>query len=405
MKEAEAITSEVKSLIDLWEPRLGSVNKEILSSEKNDQNRTIKQILGHLIDSTSNNTHRIVHLHYQESPFSFPNYATFGNNDRWIAIQNYKDEDWNNMIQLWKYSLLHFCHLVQNVDDSKLEKEWISAPDTKITLKTMIVDFNRHLKLHLSEIEELLSRKSEMTSSDQGFKNTYSNQTRAESYSKLEFPNTYYLAYRDLPKIISEHITGKKAVDFGCGTGRSTRFLKQLGFDATGIDISESMIRIAKELDKEGDYRIVTDGNYKQLGSSGFDIVQSIFTFDNIPGWENRTTILKGLRDLLKPTGKLICLDSTPELYVNEWASFSTMDFPENNYAKTGDIVRDIMLDVEDRSPIEDIFWTLDDYHKLFSMAGLKLEATYKPLGLKEEPYDWKSELKIAPWIIFVLGK
>ena len=247
--------------------------------------------------------------------------------------------------------------------------------------------------------------KNDMIASDSQFKNTYGNQKRAESYSKLEFPNTYYLAYRDLPLIISNHVSGKLAIDFGCGTGRSTRFLKQLGFDVIGIDNSNEMIEISKKLDKSVDYYLVSDGNYRHLGLNQFDLIQSIFTFDNIPGWENRTNILAGLRDLLKPSGKLICLDSTPEIYTNEWASFSTKDFPDNLHAKTGDIVRDIMLDVEDRRPVEDIFWSEPDYHKLFDIAGLKLEATYNPLGFKEEPFNWVSEIKVAPWMIFVLAK
>jgi len=244
-----------------------------------------------------------------------------------------------------------------------------------------------------------------MTTNTQPFKNSWGNQTRAESYAKLEFPNTYYLAYRDLPRILSSHVSGKKAVDFGCGTGRSTRFLKELGFDVTGIDISLDMLNIAINLDKSGDYQIVSNGQYSHLGVNKYDLVQSIFTFDNIPGWENRTNILIGLRDLLKITGKIVCLDSTPELYTNEWASFSTKDFPENWTAKTGDIVRDIMLDVEDRRPVEDIFWTVEDYHVLFEKAGLNLEATYKPLGLKDESYNWISETNTAPWMIFVLSK
>ena len=240
---------------------------------------------------------------------------------------------------------------------------------------------------------------------DSIFENSWGNLTRAESYSKLEFPNTYYLAYRDLPRIISTHVTGYSAVDFGCGTGRSSRFLKQLGFKVIGIDISKDMLEIAKKLDKTGDYQLVSNGKYRHLGANKFDLIQSIFTFDNIPGWDNRTNILTGLRDLLNPTGKIICLDSTPELYTNEWASFSTIDFPENWNAKTGDIVRDIMLDVEDRRPVEDIFWTIPDYHKLFNNAGLKVDATYKPLGYKEEPYTWITETQLAPWIVFVLSK
>jgi ubiquinone/menaquinone biosynthesis C-methylase UbiE len=244
-----------------------------------------------------------------------------------------------------------------------------------------------------------------MVKNNHDFENSWGNKTRAESYAKLEFPNTYFLAYRDLPYIITNHVSGNKAIDFGCGTGRSTRFLKQLGFEVIGIDISQDMLTIAKQLDVSGDYQIVTNGNYSHLGLKKYDLVQSIFTFDNIPGWDNRTRILRGLRDLLKPEGKIICLDSTPELYTNEWASFSTKDFPENWTAKTGDIVRDIMMDVDDRRPVEDIFWTVEDYHKLFEKAGLKVDATYKPLGKKDEPYNWISEIETAPWMIFVLSK
>jgi len=244
-----------------------------------------------------------------------------------------------------------------------------------------------------------------MVISEKYFKNTYNNRSRAESYSKLEFPNTYYLAYRDLPVIISSHVSGKLAIDFGCGTGRSSRFLKQLGFDVIGIDISSDMIDIAKELDPSGNYQLVSNGKYQHLGTNNFDLVQSIFTFDNIPGWKNRTDILKSLRDLLKPSGRVICLDSTPELYTHEWASFSTKDFPGNWHAKTGDLVRDIMLDVDDRRPVEDIFWSVRDYHKLFDLSGLEIEAKYKPLGFPDEPYSWISETKIAPWMIFVLRK
>jgi ubiquinone/menaquinone biosynthesis C-methylase UbiE len=141
-----------------------------------------------------------------------------------------------------------------------------------------------------------------MTTNFPIFENSWDNRTRAESYSKLEFPNTYYLAYRDLPEIICSHVIGNKVIDFGCGTGRSTRFLKQLGFDVIGIDISNDMLDIARKLDKSGDYQIVSNGIYSHLGVNQFHLVQSIFTFDNIPGWENRTKILMGLPR--KPAGK-----------------------------------------------------------------------------------------------------
>jgi hypothetical protein len=160
MKEATSIVKEIISLTEEWELRLLHLPEEIISQQRNSQNRTIRQIIGHLTDSASNNTHRIVHLQYQPVPFDFPNYASYGNNDRWIAIQNYQTEEWHNLVKLWKYSMLHLCHVIQNVNDDKLNNEWVSGPGKKITLKTMIIDFPKHLKLHLHEIEELVNIKS-----------------------------------------------------------------------------------------------------------------------------------------------------------------------------------------------------------------------------------------------------
>lgn len=159
MDSFNANNQEIISLIAEWEPKLKALDNAIISQRRNCQNRTIKQILGHMVDSASNNTHRVIHLQYQPSPLIFPDYANNGNNDRWIAIQNYQSEDWNNLVQLWKYSNLHFVHVVENVDLSKLNNEWISALNDHVTLEDMITDYLRHFQLHLSEIKELIDGK------------------------------------------------------------------------------------------------------------------------------------------------------------------------------------------------------------------------------------------------------
>jgi SAM-dependent methyltransferase len=89
------------------------------------------------------------------------------------------------------------------------------------------------------------------------FRNVYEDAARADAYSRLEFPGTYFLAFRDLPSLCERHVTGRRAVDFGCGTGRSTRLLRGLGFEVVGVDISADMIRKARELDPSSDYRLV----------------------------------------------------------------------------------------------------------------------------------------------------
>ena len=157
-------------------------------------------------------------------------------------------------------------------------------------------------------------------------------------------------------------------MDFGCGTGRSTRFLRQLGFDAIGVDISEDMLRKAREIDPQGDYRLIPGDDLSSLDQGAFDLVLSMFTFDNIAGrkTETKTRIFRDLSSLLKPTGRIVHVVSRPEIYTHEWASFSTRDFPQNRSARSGDTVRIIVLDHADRRPVEDILWTHESYVEVF---------------------------------------
>ncbi|MGH7450000.1 MAG: class I SAM-dependent DNA methyltransferase [bacterium] len=237
------------------------------------------------------------------------------------------------------------------------------------------------------------------------FINVYADAQRAEAYAKLEFPGTYYLAYRDLPEIIFAQVNGRKAMDFGCGTGRSTRFLKKIGFDTIGVDISEDMLKQARARDPDGDYRLIEDGGIHQLQARVYDLVLSVFTFDNIPTMEKKATLFGSLGRLLKNEGKLVSVVSSPEIYTHEWTSFTTKDFPENRYAQSGDKVRIIMTDVEDQRPVEDILWTDEAYQEVYACAGLELVQTYKPLGMKSEQYKWVNETRIAPWVIYVLRR
>jgi ubiquinone/menaquinone biosynthesis C-methylase UbiE len=237
------------------------------------------------------------------------------------------------------------------------------------------------------------------------FKNTYEDDAYAAAYAKLEFPGTYYLAFRDLPAIFAAHVVGKKALDFGCGTGRSTRFLRNLGFDAVGVDIAEEMVRLAHSIDPRGDYRLVADGDLSAVADGGFDLVMSAFPFDNIPTAARKVMLFTELARVLKPRGRLVNLVSSPEIYWHEWASFSTKDYPENRQAECGDQVRIINTALEDKRPAIDIIWPDEDYREVYRKAGLRVIEVYRPLGREDEPYQWVNETSIAPWVIYVLGR
>ncbi|MFQ5978664.1 MAG: class I SAM-dependent DNA methyltransferase [Candidatus Heimdallarchaeota archaeon] len=235
--------------------------------------------------------------------------------------------------------------------------------------------------------------------------NVYEDTKRAEAYAKLEYPGTYYLAFRDLPGIIAMHVKGKDALDFGCGTGRSTRFLQNLGFNSIGVDIAENMIKKARKLDPRGDYRLLDDGTLSPLNGKACDLVLSAFTFDNIPTMEKKVQLFRELGTLLKSEGRIINLVSTPEIYTNEWASFTTKKFPANREAKSGDTVKIVVTDLDDNRPVEDVLWTDEDYQETFKRAGLEVIKIFRPLAKENEPYPWVNETKIAPWVIYLLKR
>jgi hypothetical protein len=101
----------------------------------------------------------------------------------------------------------------------------------------------------------------------------------------------------------------------------------------------------------------------------------------------------------------MLSVVSSPDIYMHEWASFTTKDFPENATARSGDVVRKIVTDHQDRRPVEDILWTDDSHRAVYREASLQTIQVFKPLANGDEPYSWVSETKIPPWVIYVLKR
>ena len=147
------ITDGIKKVIEAEESFLRDLPVEVITLRRNKQSRTVKQILGHLIDSASNNHQRMVRLQYSKDLLFFPDYRQ--DNDLWIALQDYQNADWENLIQLWKFYNLHIIQVIKSVDLTKLDSFWCDFEGTKITLKEMIEGYLDHLFLLINEIKDL----------------------------------------------------------------------------------------------------------------------------------------------------------------------------------------------------------------------------------------------------------
>lgn len=147
------VITAIQQAIEQELPVLLSIPESVLTGRKNAQNRTIKQLLGHLVDSASNNHQRMVRLQYNPH-LVFPDYTQ--DNDLWIALQDYQHADWPDLVQLWKYYNLHIIRVIRHVDPSALENDWLDFEGNRVTLHQMIEGYTGHLDLHLGQIRDLM---------------------------------------------------------------------------------------------------------------------------------------------------------------------------------------------------------------------------------------------------------
>jgi len=58
------------------------------------------------------------------------------------------------------------------------------------------------------------------------------------------------------------------------------------------------------------------NGQLVSFEAGAYDLVLSVFTFDNIPGFETKVHLFRGLGALLKTSGKLVSVVSSPDIYL-----------------------------------------------------------------------------------------
>ena len=106
-----------------------------------------KQVLGHLIDSASNNQQRFVRAALQAS-LDFPGY----DQDGCVRVQAVEEADWTLLVSLWAGYNRYLAHVIAHLPDSKLETLCRIGSDEPVTLRFLAEDYLRHLLHHLGQI-------------------------------------------------------------------------------------------------------------------------------------------------------------------------------------------------------------------------------------------------------------
>ena len=153
-KVADKIEQQVNSADHQWR----ALTDPVLTFRPSEDAWSIKEIIGHLIDSASNNHQRFVRLQLLEE-LTFPDYGQ--DNIHWVRIQNYQNRTWEELLGLWRHYNLQLADIIRSVEPSCLNHFWQLDAAKKVTLFDLMVDYLRHLEDHLDQINDTLAASKE----------------------------------------------------------------------------------------------------------------------------------------------------------------------------------------------------------------------------------------------------
>jgi len=136
-------TKKFKGIIDSFYQHLLKTHDEITSIKLADDKWSLREIIGHLIDSASNNHQRFVRLQFGDL-LDFPAY----DGEEWVRIQKYTNAQWDVLVEIWyRYNCL-ILHIIENIYETAYKNVWIKNEDA-IPLERLVNEYYRHIELHI----------------------------------------------------------------------------------------------------------------------------------------------------------------------------------------------------------------------------------------------------------------
>src|ERR1700686_4293980 len=124
------LSDELRGLVDAVEPRLHQVSESATTRSILAGGWSRKQLLGHLIDSASNNHQRFVRAALQDS-LEFPGY----DQDGWQNVQAAQDVPWETLLALWANYNRYLAHIITRLPAAKLDVPCRISSNQPVTLR------------------------------------------------------------------------------------------------------------------------------------------------------------------------------------------------------------------------------------------------------------------------------
>ena len=199
-------------------------------------------------------------------------------------------------------------------------------------------------------------------------------------------------------------VSGKSAIDIGCGEGRFSRLLSTLGATVTGVDLTETFIERAKSLSARETYVLGNAETLQGIDNDTYDIAVSYIVLVDLQDFRSA---IKAAYGVLRPGGRFVVCNihpmrsSVPGGWIKQ--GDTKLFYPVDNYT--------------DEGPREfnwfgrtfvNMHYALSSYISAFLDAGFTLRALHEPVPSAEELAvnpNFDDEFRCPNFIIYVLDK
>lgn len=143
------IEDAIKKLIQITDefPELLKGISEMKFSIKPAPNKwSKKEILGHLIDSATNNHQRFIRVQFEHKP------AIFYDQVEWVNHSHYNELPAKQLIKFWTIYNKHLIEIIKRIPQENLDRVCKLRGGDNVTLEFLINDYVVHLQHHLNAL-------------------------------------------------------------------------------------------------------------------------------------------------------------------------------------------------------------------------------------------------------------
>jgi hypothetical protein len=141
------IATDLGRTVAQAKPLLAKLKNADTSARPSPRKWSKKEILGHLLDSASNNHQRFVRASLQSS-LVFPGYEQ----DALVKLQDFREMDWGFLVDFWASYNRYLAHVLTCLPKTAYKVKCEIGDHEPATLGWIAQDYVDHLKHHLNQI-------------------------------------------------------------------------------------------------------------------------------------------------------------------------------------------------------------------------------------------------------------